>query len=457
MRLFPAAGAAVAFCLLALFAGCSPKLSRQTGLTDAGLLSLGEKMEQQKKYSAAAEAFQLLIERYPTSPLASRAQYGIAVNRMADKEDAEAEVAFDDFLRLYPSDPKVPEALFLKGDLLSRQAGKPGRDQTKTREAIKTYTRFLEKAPSSPRAPEAERKVRDLRDRLALHEAAVVSHYLSRKRYDGAEARARRALAEYPDVPSTPTLLSQLAQALQKEGKKDEAAMTRNVLAEKYPGYEEKKWYAASSIAGAVDLASSYRGRKGRYEFTLQPRYAVSKNIDVAGGSKLALDPAPGIGFGFGYNFTNKFALHLDGSWGRSDYQATIATTDAGGNPTGSTTAGGTLDTATVALNLSYYVLDGPLTPFFMGGFGWTFVDSNIPSGPPEGVCWYDPWYGYVCTSYRDTYTRNYFSYNLGLGARWDVMSGFFLRGSAGWQWVDLGLSGTTDFMGWRLDLGYMF
>ena len=92
-----------------------------------------------------------------------------------------------------------------------------------------------------------------------------------------------------------------------------------------------------------------------------------------------------------------------------------------------------------------------------MGGIGWTFVDSNIPSGPPEGVCWWDPWYGYVCTAYQNTYTKNYFSYNLGLGARWDVYPGFFLRGSVGWQWMDLGKAGTTDFMGGRLDLGYMF
>jgi len=30
-------------------------------------------------------------------------------------------------------------------------------------------------------------------------------------------------------------------------------------------------------------------------------------------GSKLELDQAYGFGLGFGYNFTNNFALHLDG------------------------------------------------------------------------------------------------------------------------------------------------
>jgi len=448
---------ASALCLLLLFSGCSAKLSKQTTLGAAELLSIGEKKAEQKKYSDAAEAFQLLIERYPTSPLAARAQFGLAQNRMLDGSDVEAEVAFDDFLRLYPADPRVPDALFLKGDLLARQVLSPERDQTKTREAVKAYARFLEKEPSSPRSAEAARRIRELRNRLAQHEVIVVSNYMSRKLYESAAARARRALAEFPDVPATPALMAQLAEALKKEGLIEDAAETQKVLAEKFPGNDWKKRAAVSSPARSDALGASPRGRKGRYEITLQPRYVASKTIDGGGGSQLDLDAAYGLGLGFGYNLTDNFALHLDGSWGSSDYQATIATTDTGGVPAGSTKVGGTLDTATVALNLSYYVLDGPLTPYVTGGIGWTFVDSNIPSGPPEGVCWYDPWYGYVCTSYQNTYTRNYFSYNMGLGARWDVMPGFFVRGSVVWQWVDLGQPGTTDFMGGRLDLGYMY
>jgi len=448
----------VALLLLLLSTGCSEKLSRQKGLTDADLFARGQQQSERKKYGAASEAFQVLLERFPSSPLAARAQFGLATNRMANKEEIEAEVAFDDFLRLYPADPKVPDALLMKGDLLSRQALSPGRDQGKTREAIKTYTLFLERETGTPRAREVSAKILELRNRLALHEATVVQHYLTRKKYESAEARARWAVATYPDVPVAPTLLALLVQALEKQGKKDDAGIARKTLAENYPDAGGKKPVAVSSLAVAYQMSPSYRGRRGRYEITLQPRYVASKEIGADGGSKLELDPALGFGVGFGYNFTNKFALHLDGSWTRSDYQAKITTTDSGGISTGATTVGGTLDTATVALNLTYYFLNGPLTPFVMGGVGWTFLDSNIPSGgPPEGVCWWDPWYGYVCTYYRDTYTKDYFSYNLGLGARWDVIPGFFLRGSVGWQWVDLGQAGTTDFMGGRLDLGYMF
>ncbi len=450
-RRVPLAG--VALVLVLSLSACSQKLSKQTGLTDAGLFALGQKKAEEKKYGAAAEAFQTLIERFPMSPLAPQAQFALAVNRIANKDDVEAEVALDDFLRLYPADPKVPDALLMKGRLLYRQVLAPERDQTKTEEAIKAYQQFLARAPASAAAPEAAARVRELRNRLALHEVAVVSHYMNRKLYASAEVRAHRAVQTYPDVDATPTLLSLRAQALEKEGKKEEAAQVRATLAAKYPDAEKKKSFFSGIVPASIRM-SPYRGRKGRYEITVQPRYAASKNID-AGDSTIELDSGLGLGLGVGYNLTDRFALHLDGSWVRSDYQAKIATSSGG--IAGRTTASGTLDVATVALNLSYYFLDGPLTPFVMGGIGWTFVDSNIPSGPPEGVCWSDPWYGYICTSYQNTYTRDYFSYNLGLGARWDVTSSFFVRGSLGWQWVDLGTPGTTDFLGGRLDLGYIY
>lgn len=238
MRFFLATGAAL---ILLFSSGCSEKLSRQTGLTDADLFARGQKQAERKNYGAASEAFQVLLERFPTSPLAPRAQFGLASNRMANKEEIEAEVAFDDFLRLYPADPKIPDALFMKGDLLSRQVLSPGRDQGKTREAIKAYALFLEREPGTPRARETSGKILELRNRLALHEANVVKYFLTRKMYDSAEARARSAVAAYPDVPVATTLLPLLVQALEKQGKGAEAATFRKTLAEKDTEHGGKK------------------------------------------------------------------------------------------------------------------------------------------------------------------------------------------------------------------------
>ncbi|HEU5360855.1 MAG TPA: outer membrane protein assembly factor BamD [Candidatus Deferrimicrobiaceae bacterium] len=220
---------------------CSEKLSKQTGLTDQDLFSRGQQMLAKKSYGNAIEHFQVLLERFPTSPLAPRAQLSLADARKENGDHVEAEVAYDDFLRLYPASDNVPYALFQKGELLSAQVGKPNRDQTKTYEAIRTYKILLEKQPSGPVADKAAQRIAKLRNRLAEHEAAVVTHYLARKKYDSAEARAKRAIADYSDTAGLPSLMSLLAEALEKEGKKEEAAEVRKSLREKFPGAGAKR------------------------------------------------------------------------------------------------------------------------------------------------------------------------------------------------------------------------
>ena len=138
---------AAGIALLVLLSACSEKLSRQRGLTDAELLARGQQHFARKKYGAAIEHFQVLLERFPASPLAARAQLLLADARMENRDDVEADVAFDDFLRLYPASDNVPYALFRKAELLTRQVGDPSRDQSKTHDAIKTFAQLRDRDP----------------------------------------------------------------------------------------------------------------------------------------------------------------------------------------------------------------------------------------------------------------------------------------------------------------------
>jgi len=49
-------------------------------------------------------------------------------------------------------------------------------------------------------------------------------------------------------------------------------------------------------------------------------------------------------------------------------------------------------------------------------------------SGPPGFGCWWDPWLGYICTPCQSTRTSNEFSYQAGVGLRWDVSTAMSLR-----------------------------
>ncbi len=95
------------------------------------------------------------------------------------------------------------------------------------------------------------------------------------------------------------------------------------------------------------------------------------------------------------------------------------------------------MDTSTIGVNGVYYLLGGNFTPFISAGIGYTYIDTNIQTGPSSGSCWWDPWYGYVCTSYANTKTESDWSYNAGIGVRFDVNRAFSLQGSYNKMWLE--------------------
>ncbi len=199
------------------------------------------------------------------------------------------------------------------------------------------------------------------------------------------------------------------------------------------------------SAAGSAELSQSYANRANKWETTVQVRYLDGRSVGFDSGGTVELDNEPGFGFGFGYNFNQHLALHADISWASIDYKAST--------PARSYTS--RLDTASTQFNLTYYLLSGPLTPFVAGGLGWTWVDSNIPSGPSGIYC--DPW-TYYCYPYQSTYNDTAFSYNAALGLRWDITRSYFLRASVGKLWIDFDrASGTPSFTNGRVDFGFMF
>jgi opacity protein-like surface antigen len=206
--------------------------------------------------------------------------------------------------------------------------------------------------------------------------------------------------------------------------------------------------------AGAYAQNSPPRG--GKWEFTLQPQYTHSQSFDSGNGSAGTVDSSLGFGFGVAYNLNNNLSLGGDFFWSQANYMATI--TPAAGNPNGAATLNGTLQSNTIRFNATWNFLPGDFTPFATGGLGSTFIDTNIPTGLPQNVCWYDPWWGYYCGSYVPTRTAYYVSYSAGLGVRWELDRSVFLRGVAIRQWLDVGGAlGQPYTDQYRFDVGFKF
>jgi opacity protein-like surface antigen len=210
---------------------------------------------------------------------------------------------------------------------------------------------------------------------------------------------------------------------------------------------------AAALLAAAPAAAQS--GRAGRAEIYLYPLFTDGKSYTFDGGSTARTDTGVGLGFGYNFNFSSHVSAGFELEWSEQDYRANVQ--PGPGNTFSATQISGTIESRTLRFQGTYNILPSNFTPYVTGGLGWTYIDTNIPSGLPETFCWYYPWYGTYCSTYVPTETTTKFSYNAAAGLRLDVGKGIF-RAQVGSQWVDFGGSyGGSNVVQYRIDFGTKF
>jgi hypothetical protein len=208
--------------------------------------------------------------------------------------------------------------------------------------------------------------------------------------------------------------------------------------------------FLALALAALPAQAQSTRG--GKSEFYIAPGMTSGENYTFEGGSNAKTDTGYSLTLGYAFNFDQHKSLGIEFGWGSQDYRATVI----GDNGTRRADVTGSLDTWTVRFLGTYNFMEGNFTPFVTGGLGWTYLDTNVPTGLPQNVCWYYPWYAY-CTAYVPTATTTKFSYNAGAGLRLDSGKGVF-RFLVSEQWMDFGGGyGSGSVTQYRIDFGTKF
>ena len=202
----------------------------------------------------------------------------------------------------------------------------------------------------------------------------------------------------------------------------------------------------------ALSTTASAQDRAGSWEMGFNIMDTSSESLAGQGGSGVNIEGDLGWGFSTNYNITNRLALGGDLTWSTPDYQAkqvlstgTVVTVDA------------QLDVMTLQLKGTFYLTEGAVAPYLEAGGGWTTIDSNIANGPPTTGCWWDPWWGYICTSFYDTYSETRTSWTYGVGLRWELSDEFVVRGSYGVLEIDTGRSEDAEMDVLKIDFGWRF
>lgn len=193
--------------------------------------------------------------------------------------------------------------------------------------------------------------------------------------------------------------------------------------------------------------------REAGWDFGADVVYQLSDDASFDGGSKLDFDDDLGLAITFGYRFTPRVELQFGLDWNSVNYHGVLQSVQ---NPALSASIHGDLESFTPRINGVFNFMNGPLTPFVSGGIGWSFIDTNIPTGQVQVGCWWDPWWGQVCTPYQATLSTDQLTYQIGAGLRWDFGLESTLRFSWEKTWFDLQHASSTP--SWdQLKIGFVY
>jgi opacity protein-like surface antigen len=209
-----------------------------------------------------------------------------------------------------------------------------------------------------------------------------------------------------------------------------------------------------AALSGTIATSVSAQSRDQGWEVGAQLIYQDAQDLAFDGGTTASLDSDLGLAISFGYRVNDRLEFEFGVDWNTVDYDVTVF----GATPAQSFSGRGDLESFTPHVNANFNLLTGPLTPYVSGGVGWSFIDTNIPNGPPQTSCWWHPWYGYICDTWQSTRTSDELTYSLGVGVRWDLTSNHMVRLGYEKHWLDLDTAdGTPDFDQLRFSIVFKY
>jgi opacity protein-like surface antigen len=195
---------------------------------------------------------------------------------------------------------------------------------------------------------------------------------------------------------------------------------------------------------------SSYGGRTGDVDTYFSVGYVGGTSGTLANNPNVHfdLDSAWMWGIGTGYHFNDKWSVLFDFTFG---YTTLAMNSNVGGL---SGVYRSDADYFNGRLNLEYTPMPGPISPVVSAGIGFNNFRTAVPGAPPQVICT-PTFYYWWCGTGVPTYDTTAFSWNAGLGLRWDPSPGFFVKLMYQATWADYSSAvGTKQFNQVVLQIG---
>ena len=183
----------------------------------------------------AAPKFEEVERQHPYSKLATRAQVMAAWSFYEANQYGRATAALDRFIELYPADPLVEYAYYLKALCFYEQIVDVERDAEMTRIALNAFEELVRRFPEGKYARDGQLKIDLTKSHLAGKEMAVGRFYLKREQYVAALRRFDTVVKNYNTSNQVPEALYRKAEAYFALGLVDQSERVYEVAKYNYP------------------------------------------------------------------------------------------------------------------------------------------------------------------------------------------------------------------------------
>ncbi len=196
------------------------------------------------RYNQAIEDLNNLRTFYPTGQYAEQALLDVMYAQYENGAFELAAASAEQFIRLYPSNPQVSYAYYVRGvanmegpseGLRLFRTNQAQRDTAYFRIAFANFQELINKYPSSPYSPDAAQRMLFIYNQFAESELTAADWYVEREAYVAAVNRAKWVVQYYPLSESVPEALAILAYSHQKLGITDLAQEYQTLLQINYP------------------------------------------------------------------------------------------------------------------------------------------------------------------------------------------------------------------------------
>lgn len=171
-------------------------------------MARGNEAFEGKNYIEAQKYFEFVRQRFPFMEIAREADLRVADTIFEREQYIEARDAYQNFVKLHPTYPRVDYAAFraalthykeIPSDFFLLPPSEE-KDQTEVKNAVRAMNDFVRQYPKSELVAEAKEIINQARTRLARHELYVAGFYAKREKWRAVANRLETVATQYPGL-----------------------------------------------------------------------------------------------------------------------------------------------------------------------------------------------------------------------------------------------------------------